>query len=123
MAEDMNLGRWPSADRPFKNREARDREYNKWLAAEQKRIARQRRLFFLIPDGPEKDELKKAMIDRAWDLLDAGYPGASDQLLEFVPEADAEAMHAEYFKDEDPKGQPAAAPSTTQGAENGRNEN
>lgn len=37
------------------------------------------------------------MLERAGELLEMGCCGAADQLLEFVPEADAEALLREFF--------------------------
>lgn len=71
---------------------------------EQARINVQRALFAALPEfGPASvaaDALKKAMIDRAWQLLDMGQHEACDALLEFVPQEDGQAMLDEYFKEE-----------------------
>ncbi len=76
-----------------------------------KRIVVQRELFAALPSfgpgGCAADDLKKAMIDRAWALLDCGQCEACDALLEFLPEGDARAMLDDYFK--------PAPPSATSG--------
>ncbi len=68
------------------------------------RIALQRALWAALPDlGPGAaavEALKKAMINRAWQLLDTGFGEACDALLEFLPEAEADAMLKEYFERE-----------------------
>ena len=72
--------------------------------AERKRIAEQRAVFAALPvlgpNGNDVLRLCQAMIERAWQLLDAGLPDACDALLEFVPEADATAMLDKYFKED-----------------------
>jgi hypothetical protein len=74
------------------------------LAKERQRIAVQRAMWAALPElGPgfvAAETLKKAMLDRAWELLDRGEYEACDALLEFIPEKDAKAMLNEYFKDE-----------------------
>lgn len=75
---------------------ARDRAYAEWAAQENARIARQREAF-RANLGPARAELQRLMLDRAWELLDAGEAEAADALLEFVPEAEAEALLREFF--------------------------
>jgi hypothetical protein len=68
-----------------------------WRKEENERIARQRELWRLAGFGPAKAALKQAMLERVWTLLDHANPEAADALLEFLPEADAEAILTEYF--------------------------
>lgn len=65
-------------------------------AREEARITEQRRLF-AANLGPARADLQSAMLNRAWELLDAGECEACDALLEFVPEAAATALLDEYF--------------------------
>ncbi len=71
---------------------------------ESERVKAQRALWAALPEfGPgaaAADALKTAMIERARQLLDAGQCEACDELLEFVPEADASAMLNEYFQED-----------------------
>lgn len=68
---------------------------------DRKRIEAQRTFFAMLPDSRAVDAFKRALLDRAWYLLDIGQCEACDALLEFVPSADADRMLDEYFKDED----------------------
>lgn len=81
---------------------ARDRAFD--AHADRKRIAEQRAIFAQLPEfGPgavAAENLKQAMISRAWRLLDGGESEACDALLEFLPEADADKMLNEYFFDD-----------------------
>jgi hypothetical protein len=75
---------------------AAEAAYVKWAAQEQRRITRQRR-FLTRGQGPGVEKIIQAMLDRAWDLLDAGEAEAADALLEFVPAERAEALLREFF--------------------------
>lgn len=81
----------------------RDRVYD--AHKERERVKAQRELWAALPEfGPgfaAVEVLKKAIIDRAWRLLDIGEFAACDALLEFVPDADANAMLNEYFREEE----------------------
>ena len=71
--------------------------------AERSRVVCQRARFEALPslgpDGVAVDEFKKAMIDRAIDLLDIGQCEACDALLEFMPEADVQVALDDYFEE------------------------
>jgi hypothetical protein len=86
--------------RADEEKRAREEAY----AKERARINVQRALWAALPEfgpgGVAAETLKKAIVDRAWKLLDEGQCEACDALLEFVPEADAEAMLSEYFKED-----------------------
>jgi hypothetical protein len=79
-------------------RRARDAAYAKWAATETERVRRQR-TYLTALKGRLRDGLVRRMLDRAWDLLDAGEPEAADALLEFAPEPEATALLNEYFGD------------------------
>jgi len=53
---------------------------------EEKRIERQRTLMQMLPDTRAVDQLKAAMLQRAYDLMWDGNPGACDALAEFLPD-------------------------------------
>ncbi len=81
----------------------RDRTFD--AHKERERVKGQRALWTALPEfGPGNvaaEALKKAMVDRAWTLLNIGQCEACDALLEFIPEVDAEAMLKKYFPDDD----------------------
>jgi hypothetical protein len=97
MADDMELSRWPLYNHTFKSKAERSAGFEAWIAEESSRVKAQRFVFAQLPDCVAKTALAKAMIERAKELLDSGYPGAADQLLEFVPATDAERFQDEYF--------------------------
>lgn len=103
MAEDMELGRWPAFHMNFESKEARESAFEAWLVENTERIARQRALFEALPGVRKRNKLMRGMIDRARELLDDGYPGAADQLLEFVPETEAERFLRDYFGEDEPQ--------------------
>lgn len=74
----------------------RDAAFDLWASAERVRIWRQR-IYLTSIHGPIKDALVRRLLDRAWELLDAGECEAADALLEFVPEPDATALLDEFF--------------------------
>lgn len=79
-------------------RQTRDRAYAEWAATEAERIRRQRLyLTHLQEQRIIRDGMIQRMLDRAWELLDAGEAEAADALLEFVPEALAEKLLGEFF--------------------------
>lgn len=94
---------YPGPDLP-KNPTARQRlehrlAVERWQVSEAARIRAQRGIL----DGTARwmrRRLIRAMLGRAWDLLEGANPEAADALLEFVPEADAEALLRAYFEDE-----------------------
>jgi len=92
---------FPGPDLPPKatkaQRDARNREFEAWAAAERARVAAQRAAFAKAY-GPSAD-LQRLMLDRAWALLEAGECEAADALLEFVPEWAATQLLDEFFPD------------------------
>ena len=91
--------RWPDHDMPAKTAKqkvAKNRSWDKWIAEENARIERQRAAF-RGNLGPARAELEQLMLDRAWELLDANECEAADALLEFVPQEAAAALLDEYF--------------------------
>lgn len=91
---------FPGAHMPARTKAERARRhaaYVKWLAEEHARIRRQRR-FLTKGQGPGVAKMIQAMLDRAWELLEAGEAEAADALLEFVPEAEADKLLNEYFE-------------------------
>lgn len=81
-----------------KDRERRAAAFRAWCVQEDERIRRQR-LFLSRIGGEVQKELVRAMLLRAWDLLDAGEVEAADALLEFVPEGDARELLDAFFPD------------------------
>lgn len=71
--------------------------FDKWVAEEEARIARQRAAFAKAQPNAQVTEL---MLNRAWELLDAGECEACDALLEFVPGWQAKKLLDEYFDEE-----------------------
>ena len=61
-------------------------------AEDNKRIERQRTLFNTLPDSERVAALRKAMLQRAYDLLWDGDCMGCDALTEFLPSADVEKM-------------------------------
>ena len=89
--------RYPDTPR---GRKERDAAFAEWAAQQKSRVAGQRELWRVSGFGPEKAALKQAMLDRAWELLDAGEVEAADAILEFLPEADAVKLLDEFFREE-----------------------
>lgn len=79
-------------------RATHDAAFEMWAAEERARIARQRAAFRELM-GPSRAALQQIMLDRAWELLDAGECEACDALLEFVPEEAADALLNDYFEE------------------------
>ena len=77
-------------------RAAHDAAFAKWAGEERARVAAQRRAFAKV-GRRVRDALERAMLDRAWALLDAGECEAADALLEFCTEAAATALLDEFF--------------------------
>lgn len=69
-------------------------------AENDKRIECQRALFGLLPNGSDKDRLKQAMLQRAYDLLWDGDCMGCDALTEFLPGTDVEAMLDAWSQDQ-----------------------
>ena len=91
---------FPGVDMPARTpaeKARKQKAWAKWVAQENARIARQRR--WLDRPGPVRKGLITAMLNRAWELLDAGECEAADALLEFVPHDQAVALLDEFFKD------------------------
>ena len=68
---------------------------------EEKRIAAQRNLFTFLPVVPIVEQLKDAMLQRAYDLLWEGRAEECDAILEFLPSRDVEAMLDAWTNDQD----------------------
>lgn len=79
-----------------RQRAEHDAAFGKWVASERERIARQRRLF-AANLGPARADLQRAMLDRAWEFLEAGECEAADALLEFAPEKAGDDLLNEFF--------------------------
>lgn len=77
-------------------RKVRDAAYYKWAAEERERIRRQRSYLTALK-GPVFDAMIERMLDRAWQLLEAGECEAADALLEFVPEPLATKLLDDFF--------------------------
>lgn len=91
----------PLPDNPTRRqRQEHDAAFQEWVAQEIARVKRQRGLLAQVKPQAKRAKLVRAMLDRAWDLLDAGDAEAADALLEFVPEPLAEAMLATFFEDD-----------------------
>ena len=73
--------------------------FAKWCADHKARVERQRTAFHALHPNNAKDRFRKAMLDRAWELLDVGECEAADALLEFLPEQDADKLLDELFGD------------------------
>lgn len=73
------------------------------LRREGQRIERNRALWREIPETEETKRLLEAMLDRAWQCLDAGQTEAADAILEFVPDHKARALLDEFFFSEEDK--------------------
>lgn len=67
-----------------------------------KRIDRQRTKFNMLPTCREKDQLKKAMLQRAYDLLWDGDTEGCDALIEFLPSDDVRQMLDAWSADVEP---------------------
>lgn len=68
----------------------------------QKKIDRQRTLFNTLPTGREKNKLKEAMMQQAYDRMWDGDTDGCDALLEFLPSDDASAVLDAWELDIDP---------------------
>jgi len=89
------------------------RENAKWKAStkaegrflddEERRIGRQRTKFNMLPSSRSTDELRDAMLQRAYDLMWDGMCTECDALVEFLPSADVERMFAAWESDQDGK--------------------
>lgn len=99
------LGMWPGATKLYASGADRDAAYDAWVREEAERVIRQRAFLEKHRCMPTSiaplDELIAALLARAEELLDMGHAGAADQLLEFVPEADADAFNARYFGEQE----------------------
>ncbi|WP_331326465.1 hypothetical protein [Methylobacterium fujisawaense] len=91
MPTQAQMKRWQREDA-----EARAR----WLADEKIRVMRQRALWRALPDCEPKEALRKAMLDQAWELLDANRGEACDALLEFLPESDQDQLLRAFFPEQ-----------------------
>jgi transcriptional regulator with XRE-family HTH domain len=63
-----------------------------WMESEQARIAGHQEVWDAVPESPEKDALKAAMLARAFDLLCEGRAEEADTMMEFLPQADVLAV-------------------------------
>jgi hypothetical protein len=90
-----------SAARPTKV----EREETAWREQlrleEQRRIDRQRTLFNVLPTCSQRDKLKNAMLQRAYDLMWDGEAEACDALIEFLPSDDVGRMLDAWLEDQD----------------------
>lgn len=68
---------------------------------EEKRVSAQRNLFTFLPVVPVVEQLKAAMLQRAYDLLWDGRAEECDAILEFVPIRDVEKMLDAWQADQD----------------------
>lgn len=73
---------------------------------EEKRIERQRMLMQMLPDTRAVDQLKAAMLQRAYDLMWDGAGSACDALAEFLPERDIKRMFDAWEQDQMPGDHP-----------------
>jgi hypothetical protein len=64
--------------------------------AKRSRLRRQRRAFAALDEGPAKERLRRAILDRAEELLQIN-PEAADALLEFMPHKDRDDLLAGFF--------------------------
>lgn len=94
-----------SAAEEYAKAKAEGRDYRD---ADRKRVDRQRTLFAGIVNGPAKEALKKAMLQRAYDLLWDGDASGCDALLEFLPSREVEQM-LEAWSDDQTGGKPRSA--------------
>lgn len=74
-------------------------KFNRWVKDQAARVARQRAILER-PTRGVRGRVIKAMLARAWELLDAGETEAADALLEFCPADQAEALRREFFDEE-----------------------
>lgn len=72
-----------------------------WNPQEEKRCERQRTLFAMLPSSNAADNLKAAILQRAYDLLWDGDPMGCDALTEFIPSKDVDAMLKAWASDQD----------------------
>lgn len=66
---------------------------------EERRIAHQRNAFTFLHPSAQVDALKRAMLQRAYDLLWEGNCEACDAITEFLPSRDVEEMLAAWLHD------------------------
>lgn len=72
-----------------------------WTDEDEKRVARQRNLFTMLPDTRATDQLKEAMLQRCYDLMWDGNCIGCDALAEFLPESDVTRMFNAWENDQD----------------------
>lgn len=75
-----------------------------WTPEEDKRVSRQRNAFSSVLNGPAKDALKQAMLQRAYDLLWDGDCMGCDALIEFLPSRDVDEMFRAWDNDQSDRG-------------------
>lgn len=68
-------------------------------AAQQRRVERQRTLFAMLPSTSAVDQLREAIMQRAYDLMWDGDGLACDALAEFLPSKSAEEMFDAWERD------------------------
>ena len=90
-----------TADEPRQLEADRRAEGRDWAHAEDRRVGRQRTLMAMVPDTRAKDDLKAAMLQRAYDLMWDGDCMACDAVAEFLPSADVEKMFQAWESDQD----------------------
>lgn len=72
---------------------------------DEKRIARQRNLFTMLPVYDAKERLREAMLQRAYDLLWDGDSAGCDAICEFLPADDVEKMLDAWSADQENVGE------------------
>lgn len=85
----------------------RKAEGRDWNMDQDRRVGRQRTLMAMVPDSRAKDDLKSAMLQRAYDLMWEGDCMGCDALTEFLPSAEVEAMFNAWQSDQDGKDAPS----------------
>lgn len=93
--------RFPRASGNLTAKEKREDEarFKEWCAEQEARCARQRSAWNAVYPNGAKDRFRDAMLQRAWELLEAGEAEAADALLEFLPEADGRKLLDEFFEE------------------------
>lgn len=71
-----------------------------FVNATEERLARQEAIWAAVPESPEKDALKTAMLDRAYDLMCESSGEEADALCEFLPRADVIAMLDRWYAEQ-----------------------
>lgn len=79
----------------------REAEARARLEREERRADRQRQLMAIVPNSAALTRLKKAMLQRAYDLLWDGQGEACDALTEFLPSADVIRMLNAWSDDQE----------------------